>query len=108
MMLITKRSMAAAVARIFGVASGELDPGLRARAKVVNFGIMYGMGARSLSQQMGIGLEEAQDFIRNYFSVFARVRDYLDNTLDDARRRLAEAEKIGPTQAIAESAITVA
>jgi DNA polymerase-1 len=72
--------------RVFGV-TGELDPALRARAKVVNFGVMYGMGARSLSQQMGIGLEEAQDFIAHYFGVYARVREFLDQTVAEARRR---------------------
>src|SRR5207249_10083009 len=55
--------------------------------KIVNFGIMYGMGARSLSQQMGIGLSEAQDFIRNYFDVYARVLEFLTATVDETRRR---------------------
>jgi len=73
--------------RIFGVKEGGLDPALRARAKVVNFGVMYGMGARSLAQQMGIGLPEAEDFIRHYFGVYARVREFLDDTLAEARRR---------------------
>jgi DNA polymerase-1 len=73
--------------RIFGVKEGELDPGLRARAKIVNFGVMYGMGARSLAQQMGIGLAEAEDFIREYFGVYARVREFLDGTLEQARAR---------------------
>ncbi len=73
--------------RIFGVTSGDLDPQLRARAKVVNFGVMYGMGARSLSQQMGIGLAEAREFISHYFGVYARVREYLDGTVVEARRR---------------------
>ncbi len=73
--------------QIFGVGSGALDPELRARAKIVNFGVMYGMGARSLSQQMGIGLSEAQEFIQGYFRVYARVREYLDSTLEEARRR---------------------
>jgi DNA polymerase-1 len=72
--------------RVFGV-TGALDPALRARAKVVNFGVMYGMGARSLSQQMGIGLKEAQEFIASYFRVFARVRETLDRTLTEARRK---------------------
>ena len=72
--------------RVFNV-SGPLDPALRARAKIVNFGIMYGMGARSLSAQMGIGLEEAQDFIAHYFRVYARVREYLDQIVVEARRR---------------------
>jgi DNA polymerase-1 len=73
--------------RIFGVAAGPLDPALRARAKVVNFGVMYGMGARSLSQQMGIGLGEAQEFIAGYFKVYARVREFLDRTVEEARGR---------------------
>jgi DNA polymerase I len=73
--------------RIFGIATGPLDPALRGRAKIVNFGIMYGMGARSLSQQMGIGLTEAQEFIAGYFDVYARVRDYLDATVQEARAR---------------------
>jgi DNA polymerase-1 len=72
--------------RVFNV-SGPLDPALRARAKIVNFGIMYGMGARSLSSQMGIGLEEAQDFIAHYFRIYARVREYLDQIVAAARRR---------------------
>ncbi len=73
--------------RIFGVVTGPLDPALRARAKVVNFGIMYGMGARSLSRQMGIGLAEAQEFIAGYFRVYARVRAFLDATVEEARAR---------------------
>jgi DNA polymerase-1 len=72
--------------KIFNV-TGAVDPALRARAKVVNFGIMYGMGARSLSQQMKIPLGEAQEFIRGYFTVFQGVREYLDRTVEEARRR---------------------
>jgi DNA polymerase-1 len=71
--------------RVFNV-EGPLDPALRARAKIVNFGIMYGMGARSLSTQMGIGFEEAQQFIAHYFRVYARVREYLDQIVAEARR----------------------
>jgi DNA polymerase I len=73
--------------RIFNVTTGELDPALRARAKVVNFGVMYGMGARSLAQQMGIGLAEAEDFIGHYFGVYAGVRAFLDATVEEARGR---------------------
>jgi len=65
---------------------GPLDPGLRARAKIVNFGIMYGMGARSLAQQMGIPLTEAQAFIGEYFRVFGGVRAFLDRTMAEARQ----------------------
>jgi len=74
------------LAGVVGV-DGELDPAIRSRAKIVNFGVMYGMGARTLSQQMGIGLTEAQDFIANYFRVYSRVREFLDGTLEEARRR---------------------
>jgi DNA polymerase-1 len=72
--------------RIFKVA-GPLDPGLRARAKIVNFGVMYGMGPRSLARQMGIPLAEARAFIDGYFGVFAGVRAFLDRTLAEARER---------------------
>jgi DNA polymerase-1 len=72
--------------RIFKV-TGTLDPALRARAKIVNFGIMYGMGSRSLAQQMGITLEEARAFIDDYFTVFAGVRRFLDRTVAEARER---------------------
>jgi DNA polymerase-1 len=73
--------------RIFGVPEGELDPQLRSRAKIVNFGVMYGMGARSLSQQMDISLNEAREFISDYFELYARVRTYLDDTVKSARHK---------------------
>ena len=73
--------------RIFKLPAGEVDPALRARAKIVNFGVMYGMGARSLAQQMGIELDDANEFIRDYFDAYAGVRRYLDRTLEEARER---------------------
>jgi DNA polymerase-1 len=60
---------------------------LRARAKVVNFGVLYGMGARSLAQQMGLELKDAKAFIDGYFTVFAGVRKFLDATVEEARER---------------------
>jgi DNA polymerase-1 len=72
--------------RVFKV-SGDVDPALRSRAKVVNFGVMYGMGSRSLAQQMGIPLDEARAFIDDYFRAYAGVRAYLDRTVADARER---------------------
>lgn len=72
--------------RIFKV-TGDVPAELRSRAKVVNFGVMYGMGSRSLAQQMGIGLQEAKDFIEGYFSVYAGVRRFLDRTVEEARER---------------------
>jgi DNA polymerase I len=78
---------AATARRVFRLGPGPVPAELRARAKVVNFGVMYGMGARSLAQQMGIALADAEAFIRDYFAVYARVREYLDATLEEARRR---------------------
>ncbi|HEV2105010.1 MAG TPA: DNA polymerase, partial [Candidatus Eisenbacteria bacterium] len=72
--------------RIFKLA-GDVPPELRARAKVVNFGVMYGMGARSLAQQMGLELAEARAFIDGYFTAYAGVRHFLDRTLAEARER---------------------
>jgi DNA polymerase-1 len=77
---------AATARRIFKV-TGDVPPELRARAKVVNFGVLYGMGARSLAQQMGLELNEAKQFIDDYFSVYAGVRRFLDTTLEEARSR---------------------
>jgi DNA polymerase-1 len=48
---------------------------------------MYGMGARSLAQQMGIELKEAREFIEGYFGAYAGVRRYLDRTVEEARER---------------------
>ncbi len=70
--------------RVFKV-TGDVDPALRARAKIVNFGVMYGMGSRSLAQQMGIPLDEAKAFIEDYFRAYAGVRAWLDRTVADAR-----------------------
>ncbi len=73
--------------KIFGV-TGELDPALRARAKIVNFGIMYGMGARSLSQQMRHPARRGAGLHSPATSACSRgVRDYLDRTVEEARRR---------------------
>ena len=70
--------------RIFKL-GGDVPTELRSRAKVVNFGVMYGMGARSLAQQMGLELAEAKEFIEGYFSAYAGVRRWLDRTVEDAR-----------------------
>jgi DNA polymerase-1 len=77
---------AATARRVFGL-TGDVPPELRARAKVVNFGVLYGMGPRSLAQQMGIELNAAKEFIDHYFTAFAGVRRFLDATLAEARER---------------------
>jgi DNA polymerase-1 len=77
---------AATARRVFGL-TGDVPPEMRARAKVVNFGVLYGMGPRSLAQQMGLELQAAREFIDGYFTAFTGVRRYLDATLAEARER---------------------
>jgi len=60
---------------------------MRARAKTINFGTIYGQGPFALSRQLGITQDEAKTFIRQYFERFAGVRFWLDATMEEARRR---------------------
>ena len=59
---------------------------MRASAKTVNFGILYGMGPFSLAKNLGITNEAARDFIKAYFDRYPRVKEYLDATLAKARQ----------------------
>ncbi len=72
-------------AAIFDVPVAEVTSEQRARAKTINFATIYGQGAFALSRQLGIGQEEARDFIRRYFERVAGVREYLDRTVERAR-----------------------
>lgn len=77
---------AATAAGIFGVAEGDLTKAQRAVGKTVNFAVLYGQGAFGLSQQLGIELEEAENYIRNYYAQFARVATYKEQVLAEARK----------------------
>jgi DNA polymerase-1 len=76
----------ATAARVFGVPLESVDKEMRRRAKTVNFGIIYGISAFGLSQRIGIPRKEAKDIIDSYFREFPGIRDYMDQTLDFARR----------------------
>jgi DNA polymerase I len=71
--------------QVFGVAADEVDAEHRRRAKAVNFGIVYGLSAFGLSQQIGIDQKEAKRFIDAYFEKYAGVRTFIDRTLEQAR-----------------------
>lgn len=71
--------------RVFGVSKDEVTPLLRTRAKAVNFGIVYGMGDYSLSQDLGISVKEAKAYIQNYFEKYASIKNYLDSTVENAK-----------------------
>jgi DNA polymerase-1 len=74
--------------RVFGLAPGQpAAPEQRAMAKVVNFGVMYGMGARALAQQLGIPVPEATRFIAEYFRTHQGVDRFLKQMVADARAR---------------------
>ncbi|WP_421696666.1 DNA polymerase I [Aestuariivirga sp.] len=72
---------------MFGVPVEGMDPQVRRRAKAINFGIIYGISAFGLSNQLGIGREEAGDYIRTYFKRFPGIRDYMEATKLAARQQ---------------------
>ena len=72
--------------QVFGVPPLMVTPDHRRQAKVVNFGIVYGLSAFGLSQQLGITTGEAKKFIDAYFEKYAGVRVFIDATLEQARR----------------------
>jgi DNA polymerase-1 len=74
--------------QVFGVPPLMVTPDHRRQAKVVNFGIVYGLSPFGLSQQLGIEPGEAKQFIANYFEKYAGVRSYIDKTLEEARREM--------------------
>jgi DNA polymerase-1 len=74
--------------QVFGVPPLMVTPDHRRQAKVVNFGIVYGLSAFGLSQQLGIETAEAKLFIANYFEKYKGVRAFIDKTLEEARRDL--------------------
>ena len=72
--------------QVFGVPPLMVTPDHRRQAKVVNFGIVYGLSAFGLSQNLGIEPGEAKQFINAYFEKYKGVRAFIDNTLEEARR----------------------
>jgi len=72
--------------RLFGVTDTEVSAELRRRAKIVNFGIIYGMSAFRLARDFGVSRQDAQQFIDRYFDVYGRVKEYINSTIDAARR----------------------
>jgi DNA polymerase-1 len=65
---------------MFGVPVKDMPPEVRRRAKAINFGIIYGISAFGLANQLGISREEAGEYIQTYFQRFPGIRDYMDGT----------------------------
>ena len=72
--------------KIFGSESGRDPHQLRSIAKMVNYALLYGKSAFTLSKDIGVTTEAAQEFIDAYFAGFPRVREFIDRTLDEGRQ----------------------
>jgi DNA polymerase I len=74
--------------RVFSVDADKVTPEMRRRAKVINFGILYGMGVNALRQNLGHDTprEEAQEFLNAYFNTFTRLAEYLEEVKTFARK----------------------
>jgi DNA polymerase I len=77
---------ATTAAKVFDLPLGEVDGGLRDRAKAVNYGLAYGLSPYGLGQQLGIPPEEAEDIIDAYFARFPKVRSFLEAAVGAATR----------------------
>ena len=72
--------------KIFGVPIDEVTSDMRRKAKVANYGILYGISAPKLAADIGIKQEDAERFIESYFEVVPRVKGYIDSVVEQARR----------------------
>ena len=77
----------ATAARVYNVALDATTPDMRRTAKMVNFGIIYGISAFGLSQRLGIPRSEAGNIIDSYFAQYPGVKAYMEREVEDARKR---------------------
>ncbi len=75
----------ATAAQVFNMPEDMVTPIMRSRAKAVNFGIVYGIGAFSLSKDIGVTRAEADSYIKNYLASYSGVADYMENTIKQAK-----------------------
>jgi DNA polymerase-1 len=75
----------ATAAKIFNISEADVTHDQRRAAKTINFGVLYGMSAFRLSNEIDISGSQAKDFIEAYFSRYPKIREYLDRTLAEAR-----------------------
>ena len=73
--------------QVFGVPVDNMDPMIRRKAKAINFGIIYGISAFGLARQLGIDNGEARDYIDAYFKNYPGIRDYMEQTKEQARKQ---------------------
>ena len=78
---------AATASQVFHVPLEEVTPELRRNAKAVNFGVVYGISAFGLSEDLSISRKEALDYINNYFKIYGGVKTFLDKQVADAKEK---------------------
>ncbi|MDR1002515.1 MAG: DNA polymerase I [Oscillospiraceae bacterium] len=74
-------------AQVFGVPEEEVTPSMRSNAKAVNFGIVYGIGAFSLSKDLGISQKEASEYIKGYLRTYPEIDKYMSKMIADAKEK---------------------
>ena len=77
----------ATAAKIFGVAPEQVSKEERSRAKVANFGIIYGISAFGLSQRMGLSRRDSKEFIETYFATYPGIKEYMEKTIAQGREQ---------------------
>ncbi len=77
----------ATAARVFGVETDEVVPEMRRTAKMVNFGIIYGISAFGLSQRLGIPRGEASEIIKTYFEQYPAIHQFMEDTTESVREK---------------------
>ncbi|MCW3028197.1 MAG: polymerase, partial [Solirubrobacterales bacterium] len=75
----------ATASQVFGVAAEDIDPGMRSKAKMINYGIVYGLSDFGLADRLNIPREEAKEFIDAYLERFPRVAAFMAETIEQAR-----------------------
>lgn len=73
-------------AQVFGLPEDFVAPEMRSAAKAVNFGIIYGIGAFSLSKDIGVSVAEAKNYIKNYLDNFPKVQKFMDETVESGMK----------------------
>ncbi|HLN07131.1 MAG TPA: DNA polymerase, partial [Acidimicrobiales bacterium] len=74
-------------ARVYGVESADVTLAMRSKAKMISYGLAYGMEAYGLSQRLGVGVEEAAAILAQYFTAFPNVKRYMERSVAEARGR---------------------
>lgn len=72
--------------QVFDVPLNQVDSTLRRKAKAVNFGIVYGISSFGLGQDLDISRKEAEGYIEKYFATYGKVKEFLDRTVEDAKK----------------------